>query len=83
MGEEEHRWQVKLKGQLIDSKKETVNYIIQHQGCNTTVIAKGFDRPFRIFDKHVHVLLSLNLIERRGSKKTGGFYPVVKSKPVN
>ena len=65
-----------LNGQLNDSQKETLNYIIQHQGCNTTVIAKGLDKPFRTIDKHVHVLLSLNLIERRGSRKTGGYYPV-------
>ncbi|MDO4986652.1 MAG: hypothetical protein Q4E48_13270, partial [Prevotella sp.] len=61
---------------LNDSQKETLNFIIQHQGCNTTIISRELGKPFRTIDKHVRVLLSLNLIERRGSKKTGGYYPV-------
>ena len=65
-----------LNGQLNDSQKETLNFIIQHQGCNTTIISRELGKPFRTIDKHVRVLLSLNLIERRGSKKTGGYYPV-------
>ena len=66
-----------LNGQLNDSQKETLEYIIQHQGCNTTAIANGLDKPFRTIDKHVSVLLKQKLIERRGSKKTGGYYPLV------
>ena len=65
-----------LNGQLNDSQEETLNYIIQHQGCNTTVIAKGLDKPFRTIDKHIRVLLKVGVIERRGSKTTGGYYPV-------
>ena len=65
-----------LNGQLNDSQKETLEYIRQHEGCNTTSIAKSLSKPFRTIDKHIHILLDLHLIERRGSKKTGGYYPL-------
>ena len=68
-----------LKGQLNEGQQETLNYIIQHQGCNTTIIAKELGKPFRTVDKHVRVLLSLSIIERRGSKKTGGYYRIIKN----
>lgn len=68
-----------LNGQLNEGQQETLNYIIQHQGCNTTIIAKELGKPFRTVDKHVRVLLSLSIIERRGSKKTGGYYRIIKN----
>lgn len=45
-----------------------------HEGFNTTRIAESLGKPFRTVDKHINILLGLNLIERRGSKKTGGYY---------
>ncbi|MBR5972158.1 MAG: hypothetical protein IK017_05850, partial [Paludibacteraceae bacterium] len=45
-------------------------FIKQHEGLNTTNIAAGMQKPFRTVDKHIRVLLQLELIERRGSKKT-------------
>ena len=65
-----------LNGQLNDSQKETLEFIKAHDGYNTTRIADGLGKPFRTIDKHINVLLELNMIERRGSKKTGGYYPV-------
>ena len=63
-----------LNGQLNESQRETFEYIRVNEGCNTTAIAKGLGKPFRTIDKHINILLQLGLIERRGSKRTGGYY---------
>ena len=63
-----------LNGQLNDSQKETLEFIKAHDGYNTTRIADGLCKPFRTIDKHINVLLELNLIEHRDSDKTGGYY---------
>jgi len=47
-----------------------------HEGFNTTRIAERLGKPFRTVDKHINILLGLNLIERLGSKKTGGYYVI-------
>ena len=63
-----------LNGQLNESQRETLEYIRVNEGCNTTAIAKGLGKPFRTIDKHINTLLQFGLIERRGSKRTGGYY---------
>ena len=63
-----------LNGQLNESQRETFEYILVNEGCNTTEIAKGLGKAFRTIDKHINTLLQLGLIERRGSKRTGGYY---------
>ena len=68
-----------LSGQLNESQEATLAFICNHEGCNTTGISEGLSKPFRTIDKHVRVLLQLGLIERRGSKKTGGYYLVRRS----
>jgi ATP-dependent DNA helicase RecG len=65
-----------LNGQLNESQKETLEFIRAHEGYNTTKIAEGLGKPFRTIDKHINVLIELNLIVRRGSKKTGGYYVI-------
>ena len=69
-----------LNGQLNESQKETMEFIKNHYGLNTTKIAKALNKPFRTIDKHIRVLLKVGLIERRGSKKTGGYYPILTDK---
>ena len=69
-----------LSGQLNDSQKETFEFIKAHEGYNTTKIADGLGKPFRTIVKHINVLLDLNMIERRGSKKTGGYYVIEKER---
>ena len=61
-------------GQLNDSQKETFEFIKAHEGYNTTKIADDLGKPFRTIVKHISVLVNNNMIERRGSKKTGGYY---------
>ena len=65
-----------LNGQLNESQKETLEFISKHVGFNTTKIAKTLNKPFRTIVKHINVLIEAGLIERRGSKKTGGYYLV-------
>ena len=65
-----------LEGQLNESQKITLEYIRQHEGDNTTAVSNGLDKPFCTIDKHIKVLLKLGLIERRGGKRTGGYYPL-------
>ncbi|MBR4267207.1 MAG: hypothetical protein IKQ46_14225 [Bacteroidales bacterium] len=63
-------------GQLNESQKETREYIRTHEGCNTTMISNGLGKPFRTIDKHIQFMIATKIIERRGSKKTGGYYIV-------
>ena len=65
-----------LIGQLNESQKETLEYIRTHEGCNTTMISNGLGKPFRTIDKHIQFMIDTKIIERRGSKKTGGYYVV-------
>ena len=65
-----------LNGQLNQSQNETLEFIRRHGGWNTTRISEEMGKPFRTIDKHIRVLLQLGRIERRGSKKTGGYYVV-------
>ena len=52
---------------------------MEHEGCTASEISKKTSIPFSTIDKHIRVLLKVGVIERRGSKKTGGYYPVEKS----
>ena len=65
-----------LNGQLNESQEDTLAFIRDHEGYNTTKIAEALNKPFRTIDKHINALLKAGLIERRGSKKTGGYYLV-------
>jgi len=47
---------------------------------NASMISKKLNIQFSTIDKHIRVLLKLNLIERRGSKKTGGYYTIIQQK---
>lgn len=65
-----------LNGGLNDGQKKTLDYICQHQGYNTKQVSIGLDVPFDTIEKQIRILLKRGLIEHRGSKKTGGYYPV-------
>ena len=65
-----------LNGGLNDGQKKTLEYICQHEGCNTKQVSIGLDVPFDTIEKQIRILLKRGLIEHRGSKKTGGYYPV-------
>ena len=63
-----------LNGELNSAQKATLNYIKENEGCNATEISDKTGVPFSTIDKHIRVLLKNGKIERRGSKKTGGYY---------
>ena len=63
-----------LNGELNASQKATQQFIIEHEGCTASGISEMTKIPFSTIDKHVRVLLKVGMIERRGSKKTGGYY---------
>ncbi len=63
-----------LNGELNSAPKATLNYIKENAGCNATEISDKTGVPFSTIDKHIRVLLKNGKIERRGSKKTGGYY---------
>lgn len=67
-----------LNGELNASQKATLQFIIEYEGCTASGISEMTKIPFSTIDKHVRVLLKVGMIERRGSKKTGGYYPVTK-----
>ncbi|MCD4832927.1 MAG: hypothetical protein K8R31_03965 [Bacteroidales bacterium] len=65
-----------LNGEL-NSGQITVYKLIKKQaGINATEISKLLNMPFSTVDKHIRVLLGKILIERRGSKKTGGYFVI-------
>ena len=55
---------------------DELKFIMEHEGCTASEISKKTSIPFSTIDKHIRVLLKVGVIERRGSKKTGGYYPV-------
>ena len=63
-----------LNGELNNAQKTTLDFIKDNPGCRAFEISKTMNIPYSTIDKHIRVLLRLGLIERRGSKKTGGYY---------
>lgn len=45
-----------------------------HPGYNVPQISDSTGIPAKSIERHVSALISRNLIEHRGSKKTGGYY---------
>lgn len=52
----------------------TLEFIRQHEGCQVKQISSELNVPVDTIDKHISVLVNYSMIERRGSKKTGGYY---------
>ena len=65
-----------LNGELNSAQRVTLEFIQEHPGCKAIEISDKLSIPFSTIDKHIRVLLKGKQIERRGSKKTGGYYAV-------
>ncbi len=65
-----------LNDELNTGQKKVFKYICNTQGKMAKHISNDLKMPFGTVDRHIRYLLSINLIERRGSKKTGGYYIV-------
>jgi ATP-dependent DNA helicase RecG len=53
-----------------------LEYIIGHQGSQAHDINEALSVPRDTLNKIIKVLSDNHLIERRGSKKTGGYYAI-------
>ena len=70
--------QVAGNGEFNKSQLNTLQFIRQHEGCQAQEISELMDVPFSTIDKHIRVLFERGYIERRGGKKTGGYYVIEK-----
>ena len=59
---------------LNEPEERTLAHIKDNPGCNLTQMSESLNVPFDTLEKQVRVLVAKNFIERRGSKKTGGYY---------
>jgi len=65
-----------LNGELNTGQTSVYQYIKKHEGMNASLLSKELEMPFSTVDKHIRILIKKNLIERRGSKKTGGYFVI-------
>ena len=63
-----------LNGTLNERQKEVLNFITASPGTQAQVIIDQLAIPRDTLNKILKVLIDKELIERRGSKKTGGYY---------
>lgn len=63
-----------LNGTLNDSQKAVLDYISKNDGVNATILIEKLSIPRDTINKIIRYLIDQNLIERRGSKKTGGYW---------
>jgi ATP-dependent DNA helicase RecG len=63
-----------LNDELNKGQKLVFNYIKKNKGIMAKNISEQLNIPYGTVDRHIRVLLNKNLIERKGSKKTGGYY---------
>ncbi|NOQ55976.1 MAG: transcriptional regulator [Nanohaloarchaea archaeon] len=70
-----------LNGQLSGQLRDVYGLIIQKPGIIAKEISKELGRPYRTVIKQIYKLENSNMVERRGSKKTGGYYVRTKFKP--
>lgn len=65
-----------LSSELNIGQTSVYQYIKHHEGINASLLSNELKMPFSTVDKHISILIKKNLIERRGSKKTGGYFTV-------
>ena len=63
-----------LSGELNKGQLTVYKLIQNNNGINATEISKQLQMPFSTVDKHIRVIIKKSLIERHGSKKTGGYF---------
>ncbi len=65
---------VPVNGGLNGGLKELFEFISNNQGVQAKRISEVIDKPLDTIDKQIKRLVDKGLIERRGSRKTGGYY---------
>ena len=63
-----------LSGILNDTARKVLDYISGHGGCQASSIIEDLEMPRDTLNKVIKRLVDSKLVERRGSKKTGGYY---------
>ncbi len=63
-----------LSGGLSGGLKLLLEFIKDNQGIQIKDISRKLNKPINTLDKQIRTLVKENLIERRGSKKTGGYW---------
>ena len=59
---------------LNPGQRAVLDYIRENLGLRVPMISEGTNIPSKSIERHISVLIERNLIEHRGSKKTGGYY---------
>ena len=63
-----------LNGGLNERQQKVLQFIHENEGIKVKDISIQLNIPIDTIDKQIKVLINKGLIERRGSKKTGGYY---------
>jgi hypothetical protein len=88
-GEKSGGLNIPVNGTLIKNIKESLNasqskvfdFIMRNPGCMGKEITGALDMPRDTFNKIIRSLFEKKIVERRGSKKTGGYW--VKKTPTS
>lgn len=59
---------------LSAGQQKVLDCIKANPGLRVPMISEGTNIPSKSIERHVSALIARNLIEHRGSKKTGGYY---------
>ena len=63
-----------LNGGLNESQNITFEKIKERPGIKAKELSEILNVPIDTLDKHIKILVTKSLIERKGSKKTGGYF---------
>ena len=61
---------------IINARQRVLDFIRTHEGCSVPKITIALTIPAKSVERHVAALVADELVEHRGSKKTGGYYVV-------
>lgn len=65
-----------LNDGLNDRQIQILEIIKKNLGIQVKTLKEKTDIPVDTFDRYIRIFVSRGLIERRGSKKTGGYYAI-------
>ena len=69
-----------LNGTLNSTARKVLDFISKNNGCQSGEIIESLAMPRDTLNKVIKRLIEGHLIERRGSKKTGGYYAINRPK---
>ena len=69
-----------LNGGLNEGQRKVFLFIQENKGIKAKDISIHLNMPVNTIEKHIKLLINKNIIERRGSKKTGGYFVIKNEK---